>query len=216
MEVFQISSTSTERQQKAAAWYRWVNESCQDWGIGQCNGTKDGDFVEINAMPLRYWNESNLNHMHSSHLYSEMPGLCWQHASKDQVVALQVGASTIPCWNLENRRKIRADPSVVGRGVAKSVCLCVWECQSQHPRKKWFHNSILISSAPLVSRLTNCFQMMAKKKVITRVFIQMAVYYFIITNVRYGTTTSDTTCTRFNNDCSGWMKWLYRYEKKKS
>lgn len=27
-------------------------------------------------------------------------------------------------------------------------------------------------------------------------FIQTAVYYFIITNVRYGTTTSDTTCTR--------------------
>lgn len=36
-----------------------------------------------------------------------------------------------------------------------------------------------------------------------RIFIQMAVYYFIITNVRYGTTTSDTTCTRINNDCSG-------------
>lgn len=34
-------------------------------------------------------------------------------------------------------------------------------------------------------------------------FIQMAVYYFIITNVSYGTTTSDTTCTRINNDCSG-------------
>lgn len=37
----------------------------------------------------------------------------------------------------------------------------------------------------------------------TSIFIQMAVYYFIITNVRYGTTTSDTTCTRINNDCSG-------------
>lgn len=43
----------------------------------------------------------------------------------------------------------------------------------------------------------------------------MAVYYFIITNVRYGTTTSDTTCTRINNDCSGWTTWLYRYKKKK-
>lgn len=49
----------------------------------------------------------------------------------------------------------------------------------------------------------------------TYFFIQMAVYYFIITNVRYGTTTSDTTCTRINNDCSGWTTWLYRYKKKK-
>lgn len=47
----------------------------------------------------------------------------------------------------------------------------------------------------------------------TSIFIQMAVYYFIITNVRYGTTTSDTTCTRINNDCSGWTTWLYRYKK---
>lgn len=43
----------------------------------------------------------------------------------------------------------------------------------------------------------------------------MAVYYFIITNVRYGTTTSDTTCTRINNDCSGWTTWLYRYKKRR-
>lgn len=50
----------------------------------------------------------------------------------------------------------------------------------------------------------------------TSIFIQMAVYYFIITNVRYGTTTSDTTCTRINNDCSGWTTWLYRYKKKKN
>lgn len=49
----------------------------------------------------------------------------------------------------------------------------------------------------------------------TSIFIQMAVYYFIITNVRYGTTTSDTTCTRINNDCSGWTTWLYRYKIKK-
>lgn len=93
-------------------------------------------------------------------------------------------------------------------------CVCV--CPSQHPRKRWLYNSILISSGPLSHVWQPVFEWwQIKKKVITRVFIQMAVYYFIITNVRYGTTTSDTTCTRFNNDCSGWMKWLYRYEKKK-